>query len=209
MSDLIDVRIGECQCPEAPHPNGDFVYLRPILDMRGGFRVKRRLMDLNRAAQVARIQALHAGGISVKELALRFELAPDSIKEIVLGKGEYQGPPPDRSEMEADLAESYLLEGIADWNLMGADGPLPVTPESIRSQLFTNYGRAEVAADKADDLYRPAVLDPLLQRALSSLPATPTNGSTPATNGHGSKRSKASKPSSTESIPMEDTVAIT
>jgi hypothetical protein len=209
MSDLIDVRIGECQCPETPHPNGDYVYLRPILDLRGGFRVKRRLMDLNRAAQVARIQALHEAGTSVKELALRFELPPDDIKNIVLGRGEYQGPPPDTSEMEADLAESYLLEGIAEWNLMGPDGPLPVTADSIRSQLFTNYGRAEAAADKADDLYRPAVLDPLLRRALSSLPDTPTNESTSATNGHGPKRSKASKPSSTASIPMEDTVAIT
>lgn len=209
MSGLIDVRIGECQCPETPHPNGDYVSLRPILDLRGGYRVKRRLMDLNRAAQVERIKALHESGTSVKELALRFELPPDNIKAIVLGKGEYQGPPPDPAEMEADLAESYLLEGIAEWNLVGADGPLPVTPDLIRSQLFTNYGRAEAAADKADDLYRPAVLDPLLQRALSSLPATPTSESTSATNGHGPKRSKASKPSSIESIPMEDTVAIT
>lgn len=33
-SDSIPVRVGACLCPGAPHPDGDFVYLRPKLEWR-------------------------------------------------------------------------------------------------------------------------------------------------------------------------------
>jgi len=172
MDNLIAVRIGECQCPGAPHPDGDFVYLRPKLDLRGGFRVKRRLIELNQAAF-----------------------------------GEQQG---DMSELEIHLAEAYLTEGIFAWNLVDEAGEdRPVTPENLAEFLFSDYSRSEVAADKADDLYRPAVLDPLVNRALSSLPDTQTNGSTSPTNGVGRKRQRASKRSSTTTSLMDDTATTT
>ncbi len=169
--DLVSVRIGECLCPGTPHADGDFIALRPILDLRGGFRVKRRLIELNQAAF-----------------------------------GE-QGS--DMAELEIHLAEAYLTEGIFEWNLVDEEGPLPINPETLRDHLFNDYSRAEAAADKADDLYRPAILDPLLQRAISSLPATPTNGSTSPTNGVGQKRPKRSRRSSTTTSLMDDTATTT
>lgn len=172
MSNLVEVRIGECQCPDTPHPDGDYVYLRPKLDLRGGFRVKRRLIDLNRAA-------FGEAGV-------------------------------DMADLEIALAEAYLVEGIFSWNLLDEEGgERPVTPENLTEFLFSDYARAEVAADKADDLYKPAILDPLAQRALSSLPDTPPNGSTSPTNGAGRKRPKQSKRSSTSTSQTGATAPIT
>lgn len=171
-TDLIPVRVGACLCPGTPHADGDFVYLRPVLDLRGGFRVKRRLIDLNRAA-----------------------FAEDK-----------QG---DMADLEIALAEAYLAEGIFEWNLIDQEGPIPVNEETIRDYLSNDYGRAEPVADKADDLYRPAIIDPLAQRALNSSPSTATNGRTSPTNGVGQKRPKRSKPSSTITSLMEDTAPTT
>jgi hypothetical protein len=178
MDDLIAVGIGECLCPGTPHADGDWVYLRPKLDLRGGFRVKRRLLDLNQAAYA------------------EDEAAKPSSEQM--------------SQLEIQLAEVYLEEGIADWNLVDEEGqPRPLTPEALREYIFSDYVRAEAVADKADDLYRPPVLDPLFQRALSSLPDTQITKSTSATNGHGSKRPKRSKRSSTSTSQTDATVQIT
>lgn len=171
---LVPVRIGACLCEGVPHPDGDFVYLRPILDLRGGFRVKRRLLDLNQAA---------------------------------FAEG---GPPLDMGEMEGRLAEAYLTEGIAAWNLVDEEGEArPLSPETLHDFLFNDYSRSSIAGDAADDLYKGPVLDPLFQKALSSLPATPLNGSTSVTNGSGPKRRKRSKPSSTSTSPTAATEATT
>jgi hypothetical protein len=172
MDNLIAVRIGECQCPGAPHAEGDIVSLRPILDLRGGFRVKRRLIELNQAA--------------------------------------YGEQNTDMAELEIHLAEVYLTEGIAEWNLVDEDGVArPLTDENLAAFLFSDYSRAEAAADKADDLYRPAVLDPLVTRALNSLPDTQTSGSTSPTNGVGRKRPTRSKRSSTTTTLTDDTATAT
>jgi len=199
-TNLVPVNIGACECPDSPHPEGDVVYLRPRLDLRGGFRVKRRLLDLNRSAQVSEMQtAFRNGEATVHQLANRFSLAPNEVQEILDGKGDTaELMKIERVDLEINLAEVYLDEGIAAWNLVDADGnERPITPETRREFLFSDYGRIDAAADKADDLYRPAVLDPLLQRALSSLPATPTNESTSPQNGIGSKPKPRSKRSST------------
>lgn len=171
MDQLVEVRIGDCQCPGSPHADGDTVALRPKLDLRGGFRVKRRLIELNQAA--------------------------------------FGEQPTDMAELEIQLAEAYLTEGIFEWNLVDEHGPLPINPDTLRDHLFNDYSRAEAAADKADDLYRPAVLDPLVQRALNSSPATPTSASTSATNGVGRKRPTRSKRSSTTTTLMDDTETTT
>jgi hypothetical protein len=169
-TNLVPVNIGACSCPERPHAEGDVVYLRPRLDLRGGFRVRRRLFDLNKAAY-------------------------DS------------GGAPNMDDLEISLAEVYLDEGVAGWNLVDEDGnDRELTPEAMEEFIKSDYGRAEAAADAADDLYRPAVFDPLAQRALSSLPPTSTNGSTSATNGHGSKKKKPTGRSSTTSTQTASTV---
>lgn len=35
-----------CRCPGAPHGDGDTVYLRPTLDLRGGMIAQRKVIDL-------------------------------------------------------------------------------------------------------------------------------------------------------------------
>ena len=170
MDNLKAVRIGECRCPGTPHADGDFVYLRLRLDLRGGFRVRRRLFDLNTAAFA-------------------------------------EGGAPNMDELEISLAEVYLDEGVAAWNLVDEEGnEREITPDSLAEFLKSDYSRAEAAADAADDLYRPAVFDPLAARALNSLPPTSTNGSTSATNGHGSRKKKPTARSSTTSTPTGSTV---
>jgi len=170
--DLVSVRIGACLCPGTPHADGDFVFLRPKLDLRGGFRVKRRLIDLNRAAFAEDKQA-------------------------------------DLADLEIALAEAYLSEGIFEWNLVDTEGPLPINPETLRDHLFNDYSRAEAVADKADDLYRPAILDPLVERGSSSSPSTPNSRQTSATNGAGKSHPKRSKRSSTITSLTEGTAKIT
>jgi hypothetical protein len=172
MTDLSPVRVGDCLCPNTPHPDGDFVSLRPNLDLRGGFRVKRRLIDLNKAA---------------------------------FAEGDHA----DIADLEIALAEAYLTEGVFEWTLVDEEGPIPITPETLRDHLFNDYSRAEPVADKADDLYRPAILDPLVERGSSSSPSTPNSKPTSPTNGAGKNHLKRSKRSSTITSLTEDTAKIT
>lgn len=111
----------------------------------------------------------------------------------------------DSAQLTGVLAEAYLLHGVASWDLVGPEGPIPVTAETIRYQLLEDFTRAEAAADAADDLYMGPVLAPLVKRALASLPTTPTNGSTSPAPAGGSKRPRRSKPSSTTTTPMDST----
>ena len=211
-TNLVPVNIGACQCPEQPHAEGDVVYLRPRLDLRGGFRVKRRLIDLNRAAQISDMQiAFRNGEATVHQLANRFSLAPSEVQAIIDGKGDTaELMKVERVDLEINLAEVYLDEGISAWNLVDEEGKeRPITSQTLREYLFSDYGRIEAVADKADDLYRPAVLDPLFQRALNSLPATPTAESTSQMNGHGSKPKKPSKRSSTSGTRTASTAETT
>jgi hypothetical protein len=114
----------------------------------------------------------------------------------------------DAAALTGILAEAYLLHGVAEWTLLDSNSkPIPVTPETIRYQLLDDFSRSEAAADKADDLYMGPVLAPLVQRALASLPTTPTNGRTSPTR-LGAKRPKSSKRSSTTTSPMDSTAPI-
>jgi len=169
------------------------------------------VLDLNRAAQIRVIQSAYAAGIGIAELAKDNQMDPSDIRDILDNKGELAGlMATDQADLEINLAESYLYEGVAEWNLVDEAGaPREVTADNLRQYLFNDYGRVEGAADQADDLYRPAVLDPLVLRALNSSAGTSTNGSISPTNGAGRKRPKRSKPSSTSISPMADTVEIT
>lgn len=198
---LVPVPIGACTCPGSPHgEEGDIVYLRPKLDLRGGIRVKRRLLDVSRAAQMRDItDAFRSGAATVHQLADKYRLKPSEIQEVLDGKGDFAHLlKADPADLEIALAESYLDEGVAAWNLLDEAGTeRPLTPESLRVHLNDDYGRAEIVTDKADDLFRSPVLDPLLLKVLNSLPPLPTNGQTHPMNGRGSKRKRRSSPSST------------
>lgn len=168
MSDLIPVRIGDCQCPGVPHVDGDYASLRPKLGLAAGIALQRMIVEANQKEGF------------------------------------------DAAQMTGKLAEAYLLHGIAEWTLLDANGKLiPITPDSIGYQLLNDFARAEALAEKADDLYMGPVLAPLVNRALASLPITPTNGSTSPIPVGGSKRPKRSKRSSTVSSLMDSTEEIT
>lgn len=51
--DQIPVPIGACQCPGAPHEDGDVVYLRPKLGLRPGVAIQRLLIDSQQSGTLA------------------------------------------------------------------------------------------------------------------------------------------------------------
>ena len=102
------------------------------------------------------------------------------------------------AELTGLLSEGYLLYGVESWSFVGDQGhPVPVTKDTIRSVLLSDFTLAAPVAEAADDLYMAAVILPLVKRAGSSSPTTPTNGSTSPRPRGTSKRGKQPKPSST------------
>jgi hypothetical protein len=96
------------------------------------------------------------------------------------------------------LTEAYILAGIEAWTLTDEEGkPIAVSEDTIRARLLTRPSEADAAAEAADGLYQEAVMLPLLRRASSSSPPTPTSGSTSPRKGSAPKRPKPLKPSLT------------
>jgi len=96
------------------------------------------------------------------------------------------------------LAESYLLVGVTGWNLLDEQGKaVPVTPDTIQSELLADFERAAPVSDAADALYREVAIGFLVKQAASLSRSTTTNGSTSPTVGGSPKARKRSKPSST------------
>ena len=115
----------------------------------------------------------------------------------------------DNADLTGKLAESYLLLGVASWNLVDDKGhPVPVNPQTITTHLLDDFARAAPVADIADGLYMGPVLAPLVQKALASSSSTTTNGLTSVKPDGRSKRPKRSKPSSTSTTPMVVTETI-
>jgi len=109
----------------------------------------------------------------------------------------------------ATLTEGYLLYGIESWTLVDDAGkPLPVDAATIRSALLSRPEEADVVSDRADELYAEAVMLPLLRRAQTSSPPTPTDESTSATNGSEPPRPLLLRQSSTSTTPTDGTVEI-
>ena len=53
MPELVPVRVRDCACPHTPHADeGDIVYLAPHLDIRGGSRAERELIQASGDAGV-------------------------------------------------------------------------------------------------------------------------------------------------------------
>ena len=108
------------------------------------------------------------------------------------------------SEIMGILSEGYLLYGIADWNLT-----VPLTRESVQTEILENIDRAILVSDQADELYGPQVMLPLASLGSKSSPGTSINGSISPTNGSSPKRPKRSSRSSTSTSPTEGTATIT
>lgn len=100
------------------------------------------------------------------------------------------------------LMESYLLHCITAWSVVDAKGK-PVEPSrgNIRRLLLEDDAAATLVSDEADALYSDKVLLPLVNPTSTSSPGMPTNGSTSATNGNGSKHRKQPRRSSISTSP--------
>jgi hypothetical protein len=45
MPDLVPVRVRDCACPDAPHADGDIVYLTPTLGIDGGILAEQQMLE--------------------------------------------------------------------------------------------------------------------------------------------------------------------
>ena len=110
------------------------------------------------------------------------------------------------AEMLAELTEVYLLAGIESWTFLDAKGkPVEVSKPAIRAFIAAHPMEAMDVGDEADALYSEAVIAPLVARASSSSPRTPTDESTSATSGSSPSPRKPSKRSSITTIPTGGT----
>lgn len=83
----VPVRVRDCACPDTPHDEGDFVYLRPTLSLEGGIAAQQDLVAAGADADIltrrwlitfVRYGAVGANFIepfSVEEVLADFELA--------------------------------------------------------------------------------------------------------------------------------------
>lgn len=119
-----------------------------------------------------------------------------AIKWDILVEKEKAGIDLPAGEIIGLLQEGYLTYGIARWDL-----PVPLTRESVQTEILSRTERASIVAERADELYSEQVLLPLVRMAAKSSPATSTNGSTSATTGSSAEPRKRSRRSSTSITP--------
>jgi hypothetical protein len=113
------------------------------------------------------------------------------------------------AELTGKLAEGYLLHGVESWTLVNEAGlDIPVNEATIRHHLLDDFVVASPVADAADGLYMAAVILPLVQKAQSLSPSTPTNGSTSPRPSGTPKPPKQRKRSSTTTTPTDSTEEI-
>lgn len=118
----------------------------------------------------------------------------------------FEDPDASGGDILAVLTESYLLSGIESWTVTGEDGkPIPATRANIREHLLTNLEVALLVAEKADELYRDAVIAPLVRAASASSQAMPIDESTSPTNGSQGPTPNPSSRSSTITSLTDDT----
>lgn len=83
------------------------------------------------------------------------------------------------AEIQGSLVEGYVVLGVERWTLVDdKDKPLPVTRVAIREQILDNDDVAFEVGEQADELYGDKVVRPLLMRASTSSPDSPTDTST-------------------------------
>lgn len=75
----VPVRIGDCECPGTPHPDGDFAYLRPRLTAGGGLAATQAILNnLDDTITMARAIGL----IFLSDGIVRWDLLDDDGKPI-------------------------------------------------------------------------------------------------------------------------------
>lgn len=132
------------------------------------------------------------------ELREKLDLASGIAVQRLIIDANQAGTGLGAAELTGLLSEGYLLYGVESWSFVGEQGhPVPVTKDTIRSVLLSDFTLAAPVAEAADDLYMSAVILPLVNRAVSSSLTTPINGSTSHRPLGTRSRPKRSKPSST------------
>lgn len=142
-------------------------------------------------------QAQHPDGDEVK-LRERLDFHAATTVRQAIRVLTLDDPRAGAGEVLATLTEQYLLFGIESWTLRDELGkPVPVTKPAIRALMDDHMDEAMVVGDAADEMYSEAVLVPLVQRAATSSPSTPTESSTSAPTGSTSTPPTPSSSSST------------
>jgi hypothetical protein len=117
-----------------------------------------------------------------------------------------EDPDASTGDVLAALTESYLLNGVESWTLVGEDGkPIEVTKPAIREHLLTRLDVALEVAEEADTKYREDVIAPLVKKAASFSSDTSNENSTSPTSGTDGTNLNHSSPSSISTTPMDDT----
>jgi hypothetical protein len=125
------VRFRDCTCPGTPHPDGDVVYLRPVLGFTAGAEALRLWQEAIRKASENPVFNTNEAG----------ELELDLVRYVA----EIVGP-------------VYIREGSLGWNVVDDDGAVPCTRQALEALSFTE---ALPIVEVADDLYSNAVVAPL------------------------------------------------
>lgn len=166
-----------CPCPGTPHPDGDTVYLRSKLGLRAGATLQ-NLVIVARNRHIA----------SVEEGAPVPDMTPLA-----------------EAELTAELTEGYILMGVVDWTFTDPDGrKVPVHADTIRALLLEDFGMASAVADRADELYMPAVIGPLVKAAEPSSQDITTDESTSPTTSGAPPDPTPLRQSSITTTPMDD-----
>ena len=106
----------------------------------------------------------------------------------------------DMADVLAILTERFVRYGIASWTIVDdKNKAVDVSQEAITRLILSDIEVAMQIGDAADDLYREAVMLPLLARGQTSSPSSQTNGSTSAPTTRSTRRRKPSSRSSTTS----------
>lgn len=147
MSESAPVGIGECQCPGAPHPDGDSVSLRPRLGLAAGIAIQRLIVEANQnradsaevTGKLAEAYLLH--GVSewnlVGDNAKPIPVNEDTIRIYLLSDFA-------RSAPVADAADDLYMEVVI--------GPLVDRARSLSPTTSTN---GSTSANQAGRSKRP------------------------------------------------------
>lgn len=105
-------------------------------------------------------------------------LAPRlSLKGGIAAQGDLVAANGDTKALTVAWTETFVRYGVTGWNLTDAAGkPEPLDIDG----LLSDYATAEAVADRAVDLYRDQVLDPLARRLRATSQPGPTDDSTSA-----------------------------
>lgn len=147
----------------------------------------------------------HADGDRI-ELRERLDFRSSLAAQNTVFVLKAEDPDASSADILAALTESYLLSGVESWSVVDEKGkPVEPTRTAIRERLLTRLDVALIVAERADELYRDAVIAPLVRAASTSSRSTPTDESISAINGSpGPSRSRSSR-SSTITTLTDDT----